>query len=156
MSTVEKTVDVNVPISAAYNQWTQFESFPRFMEGVKSVRQVNDKRLHWHAEIAGVEVEWDADITEQLLEHYISWRSVAGPRSAGTVYFEPLDASHTRITLRMTYETAGPAQKIADWFGILSSRVQGDLERFKEFMESRGIETGAWRGEIHDGKVVKE
>jgi uncharacterized membrane protein len=156
MSTVEKTIDVDVPISAAYNQWTQFESFPRFMAGVKSVRQIDDKRLHWHAEIAGRDVEWDAEITEQLLERYVGWQSLSGPRSAGTVSFEPLDANHTRLTLRLTYETSGPAEKIADWFGVLSRQVQGDLTRFKEFIESRGIETGAWRGEIHDGKVVKE
>jgi uncharacterized membrane protein len=156
MPSVEKSIEVDVPIRAAYNQWTQFEEFPRFMEGVKEVRQLDDKHQHWRAEIAGQDVEWDAEITEQLLENHIAWRSVSGARSAGTVYFEPVDANRTRVTLRMEYEPEGATQTIGDWLGILSRRVQGDLERFKEFIESRGIETGGWRGEIHAEQVVKK
>jgi len=155
MSEVEKSVEVNAPISAVYNQWTQFEEFPRFMEGVKSIRQIDDKRLHWHAEIFGNDVEWDALITEQLRERYIAWKSLSGPHNAGTVYFEPIDAGRTRVTLRMAYEPEGVTQKMGDWLGIFGSRVEGDLKRFKEFIESRGIETGAWRGEIHAEKVLK-
>src|SRR5688500_12281591 len=104
MSSVDRSIEVEVPIHAAYNQWTQFEEFPRIMEGVKEVRQQGDKNLHWVAEIGGQEVEWDAVITEQLLERYIAWRSVSGARNAGTVYFEPLSANRTRITVRMEYE----------------------------------------------------
>jgi uncharacterized membrane protein len=155
MSQVEKSIEVNAPISAVYNQWTQFEEFPRFMEGVKSVRQIDDKHLHWRAEIFGQEVEWDAAIIEQMVERHVAWRSLSGPHNAGTVSFEPLDAGRTRITLRMEYEPEGLTEKMGNWLGLFSGRVQGDLERFKEFIESRGIETGAWRGEIHGEKVVK-
>jgi uncharacterized membrane protein len=155
MSAVEKSVEVEAPVSAVYNQWTQFEEFPRFMEGVKEIRQLDDKHLHWHAEIFGADVEWDAVIMEQLLEHHIAWRSISGPHNTGTVYFEPIDNNRTRITLRMEYEPEGVTQKLGNWLGLFSSRVEGDLERFKKFIESRGIETGAWRGEIHDEKVVK-
>jgi uncharacterized membrane protein len=154
MSSVEKTIVVDVPISAAYNQWTQFEEFPRFMEGIKEVRQLDDQHLHWRAELMGQEVEWDAAITEQLLERHIAWRSISGARSAGTVSFEPVDAGRTRITLRMEAEPRGALETIGDWAGVLSSRVERDLRRFKEFIESRGIETGAWRGEIQAEEVV--
>jgi uncharacterized membrane protein len=155
MSTVEKSIEVDAPIRAVYNQWTQFEEFPRFMEGVKEVRQLDDKHLHWKAEFAGKEVEWDAVITEQLLENHIAWRSISGAPNAGTVRFEPQDANRTRVVLSMSYEPENAAQKVADWIGILSARIEGDLRRFKKFIESRGIETGAWRGEIQDEVVIK-
>jgi uncharacterized membrane protein len=155
MSSVEKSIEVEVPVSAAYNQWTQFEEFPRFMKGVRSVRQVDDQRLHFCAEIAGADVEWDAVITEQVRERYIGWRSVSGAQNAGTVSFEPQGGSRTRITVRLEYEPQGAAQTVGDWAGIVSARVEGDLGRFKEFIEGRGIETGAWRGEIHAEQVVK-
>jgi uncharacterized membrane protein len=155
MSTVEKSIEVEAPVRAVYNQWTQFEEFPRFMEGIKSVQQLDDKRLHWKAEVAGKDVEWDAVITEQMVERHIGWRSTSGPQNAGTVSFAPLSGNRTRVTLRMEYEPEGAAQKIGDWLGAFSSRVEGDLKRFKEFIESRGIETGAWRGEIHAEEVVK-
>jgi uncharacterized membrane protein len=156
MASVEKSIEVDVPIRAAYNQWTQFEEFPRFMEGVKGVQQLDDKRLHWRAEIAGKEVEWDAVIIEQMTERYIGWRSTSGPMHAGTVSFAPLGSNRTRITLRIEYEPEGVTEKLGAWIGALDSRVGGDLERFKEFMESRGVETGAWRGEIHAEEVVKK
>jgi uncharacterized membrane protein len=156
MSQVEKTIEVEVPISAAYNQWTQFEEFPRFMEGVKEVRQLDDKHLHWKAEVGGKDLEWDAVITEQLLERHIAWRSIAGTKHAGTVSFHPIDAGRTRVTLRMEYEPQGVVEKMGDWAGVFSSRVEGDLRRFKKFIESRGIETGAWRGEIQAEQVVKK
>jgi len=156
MSIVEKSIDVDVPISAAYNQWTQFEEFPRFMEGVKAVRQIDDQHLHWRADVGGKEVEWDAVIIEQLLERHIAWRSISGAKNAGTVSFEPIDAGRTRIMLRMEYEPRGAAETVGDWVGVLSSRVEGDLRRFKEFIESRGVETGAWRGEVQAEEVVKK
>ena len=155
MATVEKSIEVDVPVRAAYNQWTQFEEFPRFMEGVKGVQQLDDKRLYWRAEIAGQEVEWGAEILEQMVERHISWRSTTGPRHAGTVTFEPLAPNRTRLTLRMEYEPEGLTQKLAEWFGALDSRIEGDLRRFKTFIEARGIETGAWRGEIVGDEVVK-
>jgi len=156
MAVIEKSIEVDVPVRAAYNQWTQFEEFPRFMEGVKSVRQLDDKRLHWRAEILGKDVEWDAVINEQMVERYIGWRSTSGPTNAGTVSFEPVGAARSRLTLRMEYEPEGALEKVGDWLGVLSARVEGDLRRFKEFIEKRGIETGAWRGEIHAEEVVKK
>jgi uncharacterized membrane protein len=156
MSTVEKSIEVEAPIRVVYNQWTQFEEFPRFMEGVKAVRQLDDKRLHWRAEIAGQDVEWDAIITEQMVEKYIGWRSTEGAHNAGTVSFEALGPNRTRVTVRMEYEPEGAMQTIGDWLGAFTSRVEGDLRRFKEFIEARGIETGGWRGEIVAEEVVKK
>jgi uncharacterized membrane protein len=156
MAVIEKSIEVDVPVRAAYNQWTQFEEFPRFMEGVKSVQQQDDKRLHWHAEIFGKDVEWDALITEQMVERYIGWRSTSGPQNAGTVSFEPQGPNRSRITLRMEYEPEGAVETVGDWLGVLSARVEGDLGRFKKFIEERGVETGAWRGEIHAEEVVKK
>jgi uncharacterized membrane protein len=148
MSTVTKSVDVNVPIQTAYNQWTQFEEFPRFMEGVKSVTQTDDTHLHWVAEIAGKDKEWDAEITEQHPDERVAWTSTAGARNAGVVTFHRLDDSTTRVTLQMDVEPDGLVENIGDWAGLLDRRVEGDMERFKEFIESRGVETGAWRGEV--------
>jgi len=156
MPTVEKSIEVEAPVRAVYNQWTQFEEFPRFMEGVKAVRQLDDKRLHWSAEIAGQDLEWDAVITEQMVEKHIGWRSTSGAHNAGTVNFEALGPNRTRVTVRMEYEPEGALQRIGDWLGAFPSRVEGDLRRFKEFIESRGIETGGWRGEIVGEEVVKK
>ena len=152
MSTIEKTIEVNQPVTTVYNQWTQFEEFPRFMEGVKEVRQQGDKRLHWKAEIAGKDEEWDAEIVEQTRDQRIAWRSTSGARNAGLVTFQPLDAGRTKITLRIDYDPEGVVENVGNALGLVSARVQGDLERFKEFIESRGGETGAWRGEIHGGR----
>jgi uncharacterized membrane protein len=148
MSTVTKSVDVNVPIQTAYNQWTQFEEFPRFMEGVKSVTQTDDTHLHWAAEIAGQDKEWDAEITEQHPDERVAWTSTSGARNAGVVTFHRLDDSTTRVTLQMDVDPEGLVENIGDWAGVLDRRVEGDMERFKEFIESRGMETGAWRGEV--------
>ncbi len=148
MSTVTKSVDVNVPIQTAYNQWTQFEEFPRFMEGVKSVTQTDDTHLHWVAEIAGKDKEWDAEITEQHPDERVAWTSTAGARNAGVVTFHRLDDSTTRVTLQMDAEPEGVIENVGDWAGVLDRRVQGDMDRFKEYIESRGVETGAWRGEV--------
>jgi uncharacterized membrane protein len=148
MSTVEKTIDVNVPIRTAYDQWTQFEEFPRFMEGVKSVTQTDDTHLRWVAEVAGVDKEWDAEITEQHPDERIAWTSTSGARNAGVVTFHRLDDSTTRVLLNMDVDPEGLVESAGDALGFLDRRVQGDLERFKQFIESRGVETGAWRGEV--------
>ena len=148
MSTVEKSVDVNVPVSTAYNQWTQFEEFPRFMEGVKSVTQTDDTHLRWVAEIAGKEKEWDAEISEQTPDQRIAWHSTSGAQNAGVVTFHRLDDNTTRVTLQMDVDPEGIVENVGDFLGVLDGRVEGDMERFKEFIESRGAETGAWRGEV--------
>jgi uncharacterized membrane protein len=148
MSTVEKTIDVNVPIRTAYDQWTQFEEFPRFMEGVKSVTQTDDTHLRWVAEVAGVDKEWDAEITEQHPDERIAWTSTSGARNAGVVTFHRIDDGTTRVILNMDVDPEGLVESAGDALGFLDRRVQGDLERFKQFIESRGVETGAWRGEV--------
>lgn len=154
MNTVEKSITVNVPVSTAYNQWTQFEEFPRFMQGIESVRQEGDTHTYWKANIAGKDVEWEADIIEQTPDTRVSWRSTTGSPNAGTVSFQPEGADSTRVTLRLEYEPQGFFENLGSALGFVDSRVEGDLERFKEFIEQRGSETGAWRGEIHGGSQV--
>ncbi len=156
MEHIEKSVDVNAPLSAVYNQWTQFEEFPEFMEGVQEVRQLDDKRLHWRAKIAGVEKEWDAEIFEQAPDERIAWRSVSGTMNTGQVWFQSLGPAETRVCLKINYDPEGVMENIADALGVVSARVQGDLNRFKKFMESRAGETGGWRGEIHGRNVQKD
>lgn len=153
MATMEKSIDVNVPVQTAYNQWTQFESFPQFMEGVKEVQQLDDKRLHWRASIGGKEEEWDAVIEDQVPDQRVAWRSTTGAENAGLVSFVPLGPDSTRVTLRMTYQPEGFVEKAGDALGMADRRIQGDLERFKEFIEARGSASGAWRGEIHGERV---
>ena len=152
MERIEKTIEVNAPVRAVYNQWTQFEEFPRFMEGVKEVRQLDDTHVHWHAEVWGRDKEWDAEITEQEPDHCVSWRSVSGAANAGTVRFHPIDANSTRVRLTLGYEPEGPIENAGDALGVLSGRVENTLEQFKKFIEQRGRETGGWRGEVHDGR----
>jgi uncharacterized membrane protein len=151
MSTIEKQIEVQVPVSTAFNQWTQFESFPRFMDGVESVQQLDDKRLHWKAKIAGKEKEWDAEIVEQVPDQKISWRSTSGATNNGTVTFQG-ENGKTRVTLSMEVEPEGVVENVGDALGVDNRRVEKDLERFKEFVEQRGQETGAWRGEINAGQ----
>ena len=151
-SYVEKSVEVNVPVEVAYNQWTQFEEFPKFMEGVEEVKQITDSRLHWKAKIGGKEKEWDAEIVEQTPDTRIEWKTVEGPGNSGIVTFLPLDGS-CKITARIMYEPEGFVEQVGDFLGFLGGRVEGDLKRFKEFVESRGRETGAWRGEIHNAQT---
>ncbi len=148
MATAMKYVDVAVPVSVAYNQWTQFEDFPRFMEGVKGVRQLDDQRLHWHAEIGGKDVEWDALITEQLPDERIAWRSIGGAKNAGVVTFHRLSGDTTRVTLQLEYEPETLTESAGSALGLVERRIEGDLERYKQFMESRGRETGGWRGTV--------
>jgi uncharacterized membrane protein len=148
MGSVTESVEVAVPVRTAYNQWTQFEEFPQFMEGVEEVRQLSDTLTHWVTEIAGVRREFDAQITEQLPDERVAWRSTGGVKQAGVVTFDRLDENRSRVTARIDLEPEGVAEKAADALGILSRRVQGDLDRFREFIESRGYETGAWRGDV--------
>ncbi len=147
-STVIKSLDVGVPCSTAYNQWTQFEEFPRFMEGVEAVSQIDDRRLHWKAEIGGKNLEWDAEITEQVPDSRIAWRSTRGALNAGLVTFHRLGDESCRVTLQLDYKPEGLIENLGDFLGVVSRRAEGDLERFKEFIEARGSETGAWRGEV--------
>ena len=154
MSKIEHSIDVDVPVREAYNQWTQFEEFPRFMEGVESVRQLGDTKLHWVAEIAGRRQEWDAEITEQTPDQRVAWTSTTGDRNAGAVDFHRLDDNRTRITLTMDIEPSGVVEKVGDALGVPSGHVKGDLERFKEFIEARGTATGGWRGEVVQDDVT--
>ena len=149
MSTIQESVDVKVPVRTAYNQWTQFEDFPAFMEGVEEVKQITDARLRWRAEIAGVEREWEAEIDEQRPDERIAWHAIDGPKNAGVVTFHRLDDSKTRIMLQLEFDPDDALEKTGDALGFVSRRARGDLERFKEFIEGRGTETGAWRGEVH-------
>ena len=151
MAIIEKSIDVEVPLRTAYNQWTQFEEFPQFMEGVTKVKQLDDARLHWIAEVAGQKKEWDARITEQLPDQIIAWRSESGDLNAGTVRFNGLEPNKTSITLVMEYEPEGVVESTGDLLGFVSRRVDADLSRFKDFIEERGRETGAWRGTIGPG-----
>ena len=153
MSVVEKPVEVQCTLSTVYNQWTQFETFPRFMEGVEEVRQMGDTHLHWRADIAGMEREWDAEITEQVPDRKIAWRSTTGPENAGTVTFQQVDPQRTRITLRMEYDPKGFVENAADMLGVIERRLEGDMKRFRDFIEKRGQETGAWRGDVRGGSV---
>ena len=148
MSTVTESVDVAVPVRTAYNQWTQFEEFPQFMEGVAEIRQVSDTMTHWRTEIAGVKREFDAKITEQLPDERVAWTSTEGSKQAGVVTFHRLDESHTRVTVQMDFDPEGFVETAGDKLGVVKHRVKGDLERFKDFIEGRGQETGAWRGEV--------
>jgi uncharacterized membrane protein len=154
MEQVEKTIEVNCPISTVYNQWTQFEDFPRFMAGVKEVRQLDDTHVHWRAEIWGKEKQWDAEITEQEPDKRISWKSISGAPNAGTVRFEPLADNRTRVRLVMAYEPEGAVENMGDAMGIVSARVESTVQDFKKFIESRGQETGAWRGEVDKSRPV--
>jgi uncharacterized membrane protein len=149
MESIEKSIEVNAPLTQVYNQWTQFEEFPLFMEGVKEVRQLGDKRLHWRAEIGGRLKEWETEIFEQLPDERIAWRSMSGPKNSGMVNFHPLSAKSTRVSLKLNYDPEGAMENIGDALGVVSAVVGRDLKRFKEFMEARATATGGWRGEIH-------
>jgi uncharacterized membrane protein len=155
MARVEESIEVNVPVSTAYNQWTQFEEFPEFMEGVESVKQIDDTHLRWVAEIGGKRHEWTAEIVEQKPDKMVAWRALEGHDNSGTVTFEPLDQNRTRINVVMEHETEGLTETLGSALGADSGRVKGDLERFKELAESRGAESGAWRGEVEQGQRVR-
>jgi uncharacterized membrane protein len=147
-STVEESIELEVPVSTAYNQWTQFEEFPRFMPTVESVQQIDDTHLHWRAVVAGKTKEWDAEITEQIPDERIAWRSVSGPRNDGVVTFHKIGENRTRVMLQMDYEPDTLAEEAVDALGGVKLTAKGNLKRFKQLLESRGSETGAWRGEV--------
>jgi uncharacterized membrane protein len=152
MRQIEKTIEVDCPVRTVYNQWTQFEDFPKFMAGVKSVRQLDDTHLHWQAEVWGKDEAWDAEITEQTPDTRISWKSVAGAKNTGTVRFEPLGPERTRVRLALAYEPEGVVENLGNALGVMESQVQNSVDDFKKFIESRGEATGAWRGEVHDSQ----
>ena len=153
ISTIDESIEVEVPVSTSYNQWTQFEEFPLFMEGVDDVQQRDDTRLHWVATIGGHTAEWDAKILEQHPDKQISWISEDGKKTRGTVSFEPIGEGKTLIRLSMSYKTDGPIEQLGSAAGLDKQRIKGDLGRFKELIESRGTESGEWRGEIDAGKT---
>jgi uncharacterized membrane protein len=148
MSGITQSVDVEVPITTVYNQWTQFESFPHFMDGVEEVRQLDDQHTHWVTKVGGTTREFDATITEQHPDERVAWKSDSGPRHAGVITFHQLDPTHTRVTAQMEIDPEGFLEKVGDKLGVVEGRVKGDLQRFKEFIEHRGSETGAWRGDV--------
>ena len=148
MANIEKSIDVNVPVRSAYNQWTQFEEFPQFMEGVQEVKQIDDTHMHWRATIAGKDEEWDAVVTEQEPDMRVAWTNTTGAKNAGVVTFHRIDEQKTRVMLQIDYEPEGVVENVGSALGFVSRRVEGDLERFKKFIEARGSETGAWRGEV--------
>jgi uncharacterized membrane protein len=148
MATVEESVEVMVPVRTAYNQWTQFEEFPEFMEGVEQVKQLTDTKMHWVAEIAGQRREWDAEITEQVPDQRIAWRSIDGANNAGVVTFHRLDEGKSKVMLQLEFEPENIIEQAGDKLGFVKGRAKADLNRFKTFIESRGAESGAWRGEV--------
>jgi uncharacterized membrane protein len=150
-TTIEEEIEVGVPVTTAYNQWTQFEEFPSFMEGVDEVKQLDDTLLHWAATIAGKHAEWDAKIIEQEPDRRITWESIDGKQTRGTVSFDPAGPERTRVRLQMAYTTEGVSEKVGSAIGLDSRRIRGDLERFRDLLEGRQVETGAWRGKIKGG-----
>jgi uncharacterized membrane protein len=152
METIRESIELDVPASTAYNQWTQFEEFPQFMEGVESVKQIDDTRLHWVAESGGQRREWDAEIVEQVPDKRIVWRALGGDGPNGIVAFEPLGPDRTLITVEIAYEPDGLTEQLGSKVGYDSRQVKEDLERFKNLVESRGVESGAYRGEIRSGE----
>lgn len=154
MARVEKSIEIEKPLRMVYDQWTQFEEFPRFMEGVEEVHQLDDRRLHWKAKIGGRTEEWEAEIVQQVPDQTIAWRHARGAENRGVVAFTAVDAERCRVTLAIEYDPEGVVEKVGDALGVVSRRVEGDLERFKRFIEERGAETGAWRGEIEPGGDV--
>jgi len=148
MKTLDQSITVDVPVAQAYNQWTQFADFPHFMEGVKQVEQLDDKRLRWSAEIAGKSEVWEAEITDQVPDQHIAWRSTSGAKNSGKITFVAQGENQTLLNLEVGYEPEGLLENLGDMLGLLSARVSGDLDRFKDFIESRQSATGGWRGVI--------
>ncbi|HEU6445218.1 MAG TPA: SRPBCC family protein [Gaiellaceae bacterium] len=154
MAEVHESVEVGVPVSTAYNQWTQFEEFPRFMENVESVTQIDDAHLRWVAEIGGKRHEWEAEIVRQEPDRVVAWRSVDGKGTSGEVKFEPLGADRTKIDVTISWEPEGLMESLGAKIGADTMGVKKDLDNFKELIEGRGVETGAWRGEVTAGERI--
>jgi uncharacterized membrane protein len=154
MATIEKTIDVGVPVSVAYDQWTQFEEFPQFMEGIVEVRQLDDNHVRWVADVGGERKEWDAEIVEQVPDRVVAWRSTGGLDNHGRVEFEPT-SSGARVSVELEYDPDGMKEKLGAALGVDGRQVENDLERFRELVESREVPTGAWRGTIESGDVVE-
>ena len=154
MAEAHSTIDVDVPVSTAYNQWTQFEEFPQFMDNVESVRQLDDGHLHWVADMRGTREEWTAEISVQEPDQVIGWRSIAGKGTSGEVRFEPMGESRTRVDVTMMWEPEGVTEALGARLGLDNSMVEQDLNRFKQLVENRGQESGAWRGEVVEGERV--
>jgi len=150
-TTIDKKIEIDLPVQTVYNQWTQFEEFPVFMEGVREVQQMGDERLHWVAEVGGEQREWYARITRQVPDDVIAWESERGAGVDGTIIFHPVEGGHTEVELHMGYETEGFKEEVGGALGFLDRKVDADLKRFKTYIEQRGIEDGAWRGEIIHG-----
>ncbi len=148
MTTVEESIEVNVPIRTAYDQWTQFEEFPQFMGGVESVTQLDDTHVHWVAEIAGVRREWDAEITEQHPDERVAWKATEGADNAGVVTFHHIDDGVTKVMLQLDFDPEGFVEQVGDKLGIVEGQAKKDLAKFKTFIEERGTESGAWRGDV--------
>jgi uncharacterized membrane protein len=154
MSQIIETVDVDVPVRVAYDQWTQFEEFPRFMKAVEKVEQLNDTTIRWTAEIAGVTKTWTAKITQQEPDQRVAWTSIEGAKNAGVVTFHRLDDRKTRVTLQLDVEPEGPVESVGDALGVVSRQTKDDLKNFKEFIEQQGVASGAWRGEVRQDEVT--
>jgi uncharacterized membrane protein len=154
MAEVHESIEVNVPISTAYNQWTQFQEFPQFMENVESVTQIDDTHLRWVAEIGGQQQEWEAEIVRQEPDRVVAWKSVDGKGTSGEVKFEPLGSDRTKIDVTISWEPEGFLESLGEKMNADKIGVKKDLENFKELIESRGVETGAWRGEVTAGERV--
>jgi uncharacterized membrane protein len=156
MSTIVKTVELDVPVRTAYDQWTQFEEFPRFMAGISRVRQLDDNTLEWTAKIAGIERSWRAEITDQEPDRRIAWQSTEGATNAGVVTFQAIGDQRSRVTLQLDVEPSDPVEAVGDAIGAVERQAEGDIQRFKEFIETRRDPTGAWRGEVHHGDVHED
>jgi len=156
MPKIEDTIDVQVPVQQAYNQWTQFEDFPKFMEGIQSVQQLDDTHVQWVAEIRGESRQWTTEITEQRPDEKIAWKTIEGEvKNDGVVTFEPMGDAQTRVNVQMDVESDSTAENVAgDLLGVVKSQVRGDLERFKQLIENRDEETGAWRGDVREGETA--
>ena len=155
MPKIEDTIEVQVPVQQAYNQWTQFEDFPKFMDGIQSVQQLDDTHVEWVAEIRGESRQWTTEITEQRPDEKVAWKTIEGEvKNDGVVTFEPLGDAQTRVKVEMDVESDSTAENVAgDLLGVVKKQVHGDLERFKQLIESPDVETGAWRGAVQDGEA---
>ncbi len=153
--TIEESVEVEVPVGTAYNQWTQFEEFPQFMSGIDSVRQMDETHLHWVASVGGKSQEWDAEICEQRPDERVAWRATSGKRNGGVVTFHRLSDSRSRVMVQLDYQPEGVVERVGNLVGVDQRRVRGDLQRFKGLIEARGASSGGWRGEVEHGETVE-